>query len=61
MNKRYISLLMMVAIVFGAMLTVNAQESSAKYKMWEDIMLTPDNNHPQNIRGEYEKTQSEIS
>jgi len=33
----------MVAIVFGAMLTVNAQEDSKNYEMWEDIMLTPDN------------------
>ena len=31
-----------VAIVFGAMLTVNAQEDKS-YKMWESIMLTPDN------------------
>lgn len=33
---------MMVALVFGAMTTTQAQESSAKYKMWENIMLTPD-------------------
>ena len=42
MIKRSISLLMMVALVFGAMTTTQAQESSAKYKMWENIMLTPD-------------------
>jgi len=42
MIKRSISLLMMVALVFGAMTTIQAQESSAKYKMWENIMLTPD-------------------
>lgn len=34
---------MMVAIVFGAMLTVNAQDDSSSYQMWESIMLTPDN------------------
>jgi len=42
MIKKSISLLTMVAIVFGAMLTVNAQDDSS-YKMWEYIMLTPDN------------------
>ena len=33
----------MVAIVFGTMITVKAQDESKDYKMWEDIMLTPDN------------------
>ncbi|MBE9490541.1 MAG: hypothetical protein IMY67_09635 [Bacteroidetes bacterium] len=42
MIKKCNSLLMMVAIVFGTMLTVNAQDDSS-YEMWEDIMLTPDN------------------
>lgn len=42
MIKRTITSLMVVAIVFGAMLTVNAQEDSSKYTMWESIMMTPD-------------------
>ena len=42
MIKKSISLLTMVAIVFGTMLTVNAQDDSS-YAMWESIMLTPDN------------------
>jgi hypothetical protein len=45
MIKKCNSLLIMVAIVFGAMLTVNAQDDDSSYKMWEDIMLTPDNTH----------------
>ena len=43
MTKKIISLFTMVAIVFGTMLTVSAQEDSSSYAMWEDIMLTPDN------------------
>ena len=43
MIKKCNSLLLMVAIVFGAMLTVNAQDDDKSYEMWEDIMLTPDN------------------
>ena len=43
MIKKTVSLLMMVAIVFGAILTVNAQDDSSSYQMWESIMLTPDN------------------
>jgi len=43
MIKKCNSLLLMVAIVFGAMLTVNAQDDSSSYEMWESIMLTPDN------------------
>lgn len=42
MIKKCNSLLLMVAIVFGAMFTVNAQDDSS-YEMWEDIMLTPVN------------------
>ena len=42
MIKKCNSLLLMVAIVFGTMLTVQAQDDSS-YEMWEDIMLTPDN------------------
>lgn len=42
MTKKYISLLMMVAISFGAISTIQSQESTSKYKMWEDIMITPD-------------------
>ncbi len=42
MIKKTISLFMMVTIVFGAMLTVNAQDNSS-YNMWESIILTPDN------------------
>jgi hypothetical protein len=43
MTKKLISLFTMVAIVFGTMLTVSAQEESSSYAMWETIMLTPDN------------------
>jgi len=42
MIKKCNSLLLMVAIVFGTMLTVNAQDNSS-YEMWENITLTPDN------------------
>ena len=42
MNKRSISLLMMVVIAFGAMTTLHAQQASS-YVMWENIMITPDN------------------
>jgi len=43
MIKKAISLMCMAAIVFGSMFTVKAQDESKDYKMWEDIMLTPDN------------------
>jgi hypothetical protein len=43
MIKKCNSLLMMVAIVFGTVFTMNAQEEASSYEMWEDIMLTPDN------------------
>ena len=43
MIKKSISLLTMVAIIFGTMITVNAQDDSKSYEMWEDIMFTPDN------------------
>ncbi len=43
MIKKCNSLLLMVVIVFGTMLTVNAQDDSSSYAMWESIMLTPDN------------------
>ena len=33
----------MFALVFGSMSNVNAQEESDDYRMWEDIMLSPDN------------------
>jgi hypothetical protein len=42
MIKKCSSLLIMVAIVFGAMSTVKAQDNSS-YQMWESITLTPDN------------------
>ena len=45
MIKKSISLLTMVAIVFGAMLSVYGQDDSKSYKMWEDMMFTPDNAH----------------
>ena len=32
----------MAFIVFGTMITANAQEESKDYEMWESIMLTPD-------------------
>jgi len=41
MLKKTMSSLMIVAIVFGTILTVKAQEKS--YTMWESITLTPDN------------------
>jgi hypothetical protein len=43
MIKKPILLMCMVAITFGSMLTVKAQDDSKDYKMWEDTMLTPDN------------------
>jgi len=43
MIKTIKSLLLMVAIVFGTMITANAQDDDKSYEMWEDIMLTPDN------------------
>jgi len=42
MTKKSISLLMIFAIAFGAMTTVNAQNNSS-YSMWESITLSPDN------------------
>jgi hypothetical protein len=42
MIKKCNSLLIMVAMVFGTMLTVNAQGDNS-YQMWESITLTPDN------------------
>ena len=42
MIKKCNLLLIMVAMVFGTVLTVNAQDNSS-YKMWESIILTPDN------------------
>ena len=41
-NKTILSMLM-VAIMFGTTISMNAQEDSNDYKMWEDVMLTPDN------------------
>ena len=41
-NKSILSILM-VAIMFGTTIIMNAQEDSDDYKMWEDVMLTPDN------------------
>lgn len=43
MIKKCNSLLIVVAIVFGTMLTLNAQDDDSSYEMWESIMLTPDN------------------
>lgn len=43
MIKKSISFITMVAIVFGTMLTVSAQDDAPAYAMWETIMLTPDN------------------
>ena len=43
MIKKTISFLTMVALVFGTVFTVNAQDDDSSYEMWEDIMLTPDN------------------
>lgn len=43
MIKKCNSLLLMVAIVFGTVFTVTAQDDDKSYRMWETIMLTPDN------------------
>jgi len=43
MLKKSISLLIMFMMVFGTILNLNAQDNSDSYKLWEDIMLTPDN------------------
>lgn len=43
MIKKTITLLSMLAIVFGTVFTVNAQDDDSSYKLWEDIMITPDN------------------
>jgi len=43
MIKKFILLLIMVAVALAATPTIKAQESSTKYRMWEDIMITPDN------------------
>jgi hypothetical protein len=43
MIKKSISFITMVAMVFGTMFTVSAQDDSKSYAMWESIMLTPDN------------------
>lgn len=42
MIKKSISLIIMVFIVCGTMMTVTAQEESKTYNMWENIILTPD-------------------
>ena len=41
MTKKTIALLMIFTLTFGATTTLNAQDND--YKMWENIMLTPDN------------------
>lgn len=41
MIKRTISCMLLLAVVFGTTLTIQAQEKS--YVMWESITLTPDN------------------
>jgi hypothetical protein len=43
MFKKSISFITMVAIVFGTVFTLTAQEDDKSYEMWEDIMITPDN------------------
>jgi len=43
MFKKSMNLVLMVAIVFGAISTVNAQEDDKSYNMYESVMLTPDN------------------
>ena len=45
MIKKCNSLLLMAAIVFGTVFTVTAQDDDKSYRMWETIMLTPDNTH----------------
>lgn len=42
MIKKTISVMAVIAMVFSATVTANAQEDKS-YKMWENIMLTPDN------------------
>ena len=59
MIKKTISMMIMVAVVFGTMLTVSAQDNNKSYKMWEDMMFTPDNAHlkvlSENIRKHNQK------
>ncbi|MBJ6368087.1 hypothetical protein [Snuella sedimenti] len=43
MIKKLISATIMVSLMFGAIVTVTAQDNSEDYKMWETVMLTPDN------------------
>jgi len=43
MIKKANALLMTVALVFGTLLTVNAQDDASSSKMWESIILSPDN------------------
>ena len=43
MIKKPILLVCIVAMIFGNMFITKAQDDSKDYKMWEDIMLTPDN------------------
>jgi hypothetical protein len=45
MFKKSISFMIMVAIVFGTMFPVTAQDNDKSYQMWEDMMFTPDNAH----------------
>jgi hypothetical protein len=42
MFKKSILFISMVAIVFGSIFTMTAQNDES-YEMWEDIMITPDN------------------
>ena len=44
MIKKSISVMTVIAMVFAAALTVNAQEDKS-YTMWQSVMLTPDNSN----------------
>ena len=55
MLKKSISLLIMVTMVFGTVITLNAQDNSESYRMWEDMMFTPDNAHLKTLEANMRK------
>ena len=62
MFKKSIASFLMLAMVFGVSLTLNAQESK-NYSMWESFMITPDNTQlktlQENMRNHNAKYHSE--
>jgi hypothetical protein len=55
MIKKSISLLSIVAIIFGTLSNVNAQDDSNSYEMWEDVMLTPDSKNLKTLQDNIRK------